>query len=90
MEQAKLPAVVSATPAVVQMERAWRATTAHAHTASSIAKLRSRCVYLEPAVVQMECATTAHAHCIQHCKITFTLRLFGIGTRRDRDIYIYI
>ena len=25
--------------------------------------------------------------CIQHCKITFTLRLFGIGARRDEKSY---
>ena len=40
-KQAKLPAVVSATPAVVQMERARGVLQQHMRTASSIAKLRS-------------------------------------------------
>ena len=50
----KLPAVVSATPAVVQMERALGVLQQHMRTASSIAKLRSRCVYLESAPVEIE------------------------------------
>ena len=49
----KLPAVVSATPAVVQMERGG-VLQQHMRTASSIAKLRSRCVYLESAPVEIE------------------------------------
>ena len=51
-KQAKLPAVVSATHR--WSARTWRATTARASSASSIAKLRSHCVYLESAPVEIE------------------------------------
>ena len=51
-KQAKLPAVVSATPAVVQMERAHVAC--YNSTCALQPALRSRCVYLESAPVEIE------------------------------------